>query len=486
MGYLTVAEIKIEMAALATGSQGLCTITPFNDATVSEPGFGPTTYSMLTIEKGTGAERPHILIVAGMHAREWAQTDALLKFLKDLMAAYNSGAPFVIPAYTNPSGSTYGPVTVPAASVKKIIDTLTLIVVPMANPDGRAFSQSDPAHYLWRKNRAPEAIAGTPSSAGVDLNRHFDIAWDYDVFYTPAFVASGDLSASKDPTDDRFIGTNPPGPAAQPEVKNLVWILENKPVTWCIDLHCFSELVMYPWGIEQNGSDPAQTFHDSTLDGLRDGTLGTTYSEYFPDDLPEMLLTSHDTIAKAMRSAITAATGRVYTAGGIADTIYPATGSLTDFAFSRQFIIPNAPAFFSFAVEFGDAADNFQPAYSDPHGYPRIEREVHAVLLELLQAMLAPASIVTPDSPICPLSVAVAGLAQGAGWLDALRLARAALLDRRPTAAAMKAVDRAYRRLGPLLASWLSTRHWARRAVAFGLVMPAAGLASLALRAARR
>ena len=42
-------------------------------------------------------------------------------------------------------------------------------------------------------------------------------------------------------------------------------------------------LVMHPWGIEQNGIVPAQNFRDSSLDHTRDGTLGTAYSEYFPN-----------------------------------------------------------------------------------------------------------------------------------------------------------------------------------------------------------
>jgi hypothetical protein len=118
---------------------------------------------------------------------------------------------------------------------------------------------------------------------------------------------------------------------------------------------------MYPWGIEENGTDPAQNFQNAAFDHARDGVLGTTYNEYFPNGAPVRLLDRHQLLADAMRDAVLAATGRTYAVGGVASTIYAATGLLSDYAFSRQFRTTGAPPFHSFAVEFGDGKDNFQP-----------------------------------------------------------------------------------------------------------------------------
>jgi hypothetical protein len=349
---------------------------------------------------------------------------------------------------------------------------------------------------------APRVVAANALTVGVDLNRNFDIAWDYQIYYNAAFAATagtpgGQLSASKDPADFRFIGKpqaapNAAHPASEPEVRNLIWILDHHPVTYSIDLHSFSMLVMHPWGIEQNGNVPAQNFRDSALDGTRDGTLGTAYSEYFPNTPPTKLLDRHTLIVGSMRDAVRAATGRTYTVGAIADTVYPATGSFTDFHFSRQFTIAGSPPIHAFALEFGDTADNFQPVYGDTHGFPKIEREVHAVLIKLLEAALPAAPAAGPGGGSgsgkkwCFFSVAVEELIAGSAWLETLRHGRAALLGWRQTHGAMLALDRAYRGFSSLIVPQIVERRWAKRAIAYGLLAPAAAVTSLMLKGRAR
>jgi hypothetical protein len=517
MPYLSAAQIEAEMAALAAGSAGICTVNALPHATVSER-IGPTTYSYLKIAHGTGAGRVCVLAVAGMHAREWAQPDAVISFARKLIAAYNGATGFTIPAYTDRAHNTFGPFTVPAATVRRMVDQLDILLLPLANPDGRAFSQANRSVFnsQWRKNRSPRVVASNRRTVGVDLNRNFDIAWDFDLYYNAAAARPRNVGSSKNPATDTFIGLPLPGSPSRPdpaaEVRNIVDILDNNPVTYCVDLHAYSKMIMFPWGIEENGTDPAQTFQNAAFDHARDGLLGTTYNEYFPNGTPVRLLDRHQLVADTMRDAVLAATGRTYTVGAVASTIYPATGLLSDYAFSRQFRTPGAAALHSFAVEFGDASDNFQPHYSRPHGFPKIEREVHAVLIKLLESAL-PAAVAAPGgggsggggSPGgggpgggggsgggggggggCCFSVAVDGLVAGAAWLDALRGARAALLARRRTRAAMLAVDRLYRRFSTYACPRLAGRRWARMALAYGLVAPAAALAALAFPGGRR
>ncbi|WP_027155702.1 M14 family zinc carboxypeptidase [Mesorhizobium sp. WSM2561] len=489
MPYFTAVQIEAEMTALAAAAPALCAKTVLPNPTVSE-GVGPTTYSYLKVANGSGAGRVAVLAVGGMHAREWAQPDAVISFAKALIAAYQGSAAFVIPAYTDAGGNTYGPVTVPAATIKQMVDRMDILLLPLANPDGRAFAMAAAANKGWRKNRAPRTVPANPATAGVDLNRNFDIAWDYDLFFNAAFAGSTALSASKNAADDRFIGKPLPAPNSshpnsEPEVRNLIWILDHHPVTYSVDLHSYSMLVMHPWGIEQNGTVPAQNFRNSSLDHTRDGTLGTAYSEYFPNVAPPRLLDRHKLIVGSIRDGIRAVTGRSYIVGGIADTIYPATGSFTDFHFSRQFNIAASPPIHAFAAEFGDAADNFQPLYSDPHGFPRIEREVHALLLRLLQAALPPPPAATGSgggSSKCIFSMAAADLIAGTAWLDTLRRGRAALLGGRRTRGAMLVLDGFYRRLGNSLFPHVAGRRWVKRAIAYGLVAPSAGLTALALK----
>jgi hypothetical protein len=496
MPYLTAAQIEAAMTTLSASSPTLCTKIALPNATVSEGGIGPTTYSYLKIAKGSAPGRVVVLAVAGMHAREWAQPDAVISFARKLVKAYTGKTAFVIPAYTNAGGSTFGPVSIPAGTVKRMVEELDILLLPCANPDGRSFSQSATANNLWRKNRAPRRVAANPATVGVDLNRNHDIAWDYQVFYNAAFAASTDLSASKDPADDRFIGKPQPAPnakhpAIEPEVRNLVWILDHHPVTYSIDLHSYSMLLMHPWGIEQNGTVPAQNFRDAGLDGTRDGTLGSAYSEYFPNNPPARLLDRHALLVRAMRDAVRAATGRGYTIGGIADTIYPATGSFTDYHFSRQFTVAGSPPIHAFAAEFGDAADNFQPLYADQHGFPKIEREVHAVLISLLkEALGAPPPAAGGggggSSDSCLFSLVCVGLVGATPWLDTLRRARTALLRERWTRGPVLALDRWYRRLSARVGPHLVDRRLARLVIARTVLAPVAGATAVALKVSRR
>ena len=226
---------------------------------------------------------------------------------------------------------------------------MDILLVPLANPDGRFFSQLAPGNVGWRKNRAPRPAGGADDTVGVDLNRNFDIAWDFDKFFSAAFIASGALRSSKDPATDTFIGNPLPAPQSshpktEPEGRNLIWLLDNFPVTYSVDLHSALLKVMHPWGIEQNGTVATQNFrnpqHDRGGAGPeRDGNLGTAYSEFFPNTAPARLLKQHDLVVRSICDGIRATTGRSCSFGGIADVVYPATGSFTDFHFSRQFTI---------------------------------------------------------------------------------------------------------------------------------------------------
>jgi murein tripeptide amidase MpaA len=125
------------------------------------------------------------LIVAGMHADEVAQPDAAISFCHKLLTAYKNKAPFIIDAFKDSTGRTFGPVTVRVSDVVAILENMILLVLPLANPAGRDFVQAAQANVDWRKNRSNHALTdpSKPKTVGVDINRNFDIAWDLDTYY---------------------------------------------------------------------------------------------------------------------------------------------------------------------------------------------------------------------------------------------------------------------------------------------------------------
>ena len=183
-----------------------------------------------------------MLAIAGMHAREWAQPDAVISFAQKLLAAYRGSTAFVIPAYSE-GGNTYGPLSVDKDTIKAMLDRMDILLVPLANPDGRAFSQTAPGE----SRLAQEPRAATRRRHRRHGRRRSQPQFRHRPgtsihFYSAAFVASGALSASKDPADPTFIGKPLPAPQSshpniEPEVRNLISLLDHFPVTYSVDLH---------------------------------------------------------------------------------------------------------------------------------------------------------------------------------------------------------------------------------------------------------
>jgi murein tripeptide amidase MpaA len=84
--------------------------------------------------------RDGVLILGGVHAREWVPPDALIALAADLLEAFDLG-----------TGLGYGGKSFAAGDVRQLMHTMNVYVYPSGNRDGRQFSQSsDPQ---WRKNR---------------------------------------------------------------------------------------------------------------------------------------------------------------------------------------------------------------------------------------------------------------------------------------------------------------------------------------------
>ena len=61
------------------------------------------------------------------------------------------------------------------SEVERIVEGLSIYLLPLANPDGRVWTQAPHGDPMWRKNRAPNPAS--PRCVGVDINRNFDFIW---------------------------------------------------------------------------------------------------------------------------------------------------------------------------------------------------------------------------------------------------------------------------------------------------------------------
>jgi Zinc carboxypeptidase len=395
----------------------------------------------LRIGTGVGEGRPRVLLVGGVHAREWAPPDALLTFLEKLLAAYATKSTtkrdMVFGAVDDTRKKPtipYKEFTIPFADVERIVEQVELYVIPLVNPDGRAHTMAPKKVKGWRKNRRPappnttcpplppglspdDLVVLSNDPAGVDLNRNFDIAWDINEYYSVAAV--GSVGVSEDPCDfpQTFHGPPPQSgkPREEPETLNVQELITKRRIQFYIDLHSFARRFLFAWGMEQNQqTGPARTFKNTSFDrkppnpsgkGGRDGT-GETYKEWMPPGIEAEHIRLGDRMAKAVLDSTGFTEGQAakdpIAAAARTNSLHKTiqstalsgliTGVSRDFAFAQQIggtrgkdvrAVALDPVF-SFTFECGHDDDGgFWPAALIE--YPKIEREVAAALAEFLR-----------------------------------------------------------------------------------------------------
>lgn len=500
--------------------------------------------SCLKLGTGSGDGRPRILILGGIHAREWVPPDAIITFVEKLLEAYRTSSALTYPRWVDKRATPsipYAEVRIPFdPDVKLMIERTELYVVPLANPDGRAFTMSNKSRRGWRKNRrpAPSGVTCPPLSppniwasddpAGVDLNRNFEIAWDFNTYYGAAagkkMEETGELGISESPCSPRqdFHGPKPEPPNApreiEPETRNVEELIDSKKINFFIDVHSAAGKILFPWGLEQNQDEhPEQTFHNPEFNRgkptERDGP-GKAYGEWMPPGSEK----NHKMLGEHMAARIADSTGftanqalkdKVAATARSAsqyDTV-PATnlfgtslefttGASEEFAFSRSIgEEPGTPVkakaldpILAFTFECCRAADGgFQPNATTE--YPKVEREVAVGLAAFVayaatwKAPVPPPPPSPPPPPPPPPTPAkspsccfIATAAYGSPFHPKVRY----LCDIRDEELKttefgrrfMYGVERVYYSFSPQTAEWLHRHEPARRAVRHGIVEP--------------
>lgn len=316
--------------------------------------------SALRIHAGPQPDRRGVLFVGGTHARELLNPDALVDLTVGLLVHYLSGTDWSL------GGRTWQ-----ADLIRSVLRTLDIFILPNANPDGREYVFD--TNRLWRKNRAP--LSGT-SCAGVDLNRNFDLLWGIQTT-TPG----GAVTTSRSQCSDVYVG---PGAFSEPETRNVKTLLDERNIDYLVDVHSFSELVLYPWGHADNQTtDPSQRFTLVDTSGWNElPTDAPNYQEY----IPPADLERFEKIGADAAQAIKDVRGRSYTVQPSA-ALYPTTGTTSDYAYARHVADAALRKVYGFTFETGpwtgDAEESFQPPFPEAD---RIMEEVISGLLSVLHS----------------------------------------------------------------------------------------------------
>ncbi|XP_016068886.1 PREDICTED: carboxypeptidase A4 [Miniopterus natalensis] len=214
---------------------------------------------VLKFSTGNDSQRPAIWLNAGIHSREWISQATAMWTARKIVSDYGKE-----PAITS------------------ILEKMDVFLLPVANPDGYVYTHTQ--NRLWRKTRSRSPGS---SCIGVDPNRNWNAS----------FAGGG---ASDNPCSEVYHG---PHANSEVEVKTVAdFIREHGNFKCFIDLHSYSQLLMYPYAY--------------TVKKARDA-----------DEL--------DKVARSAAKALASLSGTQYQVGSTSTTVYQASGSSVDWAYDN-------------------------------------------------------------------------------------------------------------------------------------------------------
>ncbi|MBN2537522.1 immune inhibitor A [candidate division WOR-3 bacterium] len=232
---------------------------------------------------GVDEDEPEVLFFGQVHAREWAAGQVIRHFCDSLLSNYASNSSF-----------------------RDLVDGREIWVFPVVNADG--FTYDYPSQRSWRKNRQPFG-----SAIGCDPNRDFNGVCSGNRMGDWGSLVSGSRTTHY-PSDETFFGATG---AWGKEVGALCDFFKQRTFVACLDLHSYSELVLWPYGHGENTPD------------------NTYYSSF----------------GQQIASRINKLSGGTYTPSR-SDQLYPTNGGSDDWFYGWSHYIGGYPCM-SFCVELG-------------------------------------------------------------------------------------------------------------------------------------
>lgn len=281
-GYFTYSEILQQLDSMRILFPELISAKQAIGTNITIEGR-PIYFVKISSNPDIDQNKPRVLYTALHHAREPAGMQQLIFYMYYLLENYNTDT-----------------------EIKNLVDNLEIYFVPCVNPDGYIYNETtDPSGGgMHRKNRR---LTGG-SNQGVDLNRNYGYFFGYD-----------NSGSSPDISSDSYRGT---AGFSEPETQIMKQFCETKSFKLALNYHCYSDLLIYPWGYSGNVETP-----DSLI-----------YRKY----------------AKLMTQA------NNYLYGTPLQTVgYTGNGVSDDWMYGEQ---STKPKIFAFSPEAGNQDDGFWPA----------------------------------------------------------------------------------------------------------------------------
>lgn len=199
---------------------------------------GDDIFAIRITGEGVGAgcmtpEKGVVLITCGIHAREYSPPELCARWIEALVDGYGNDA-----------------------DITSIVDHTEIHVILESNPDGRRIAETN-RNLFWRKNTRPGCSYS--SGRGVDLNRNFPFKWGFPGGSStdPCSATYRGSSAASEPEIQAIIeyadSVFPEGQRQEdPEDADLdVPFPEDTTVGVFMDIHSYSELIIWPYAYEE-------------------------------------------------------------------------------------------------------------------------------------------------------------------------------------------------------------------------------------------
>lgn len=225
--YRTYADYVSDLHRLAAEHPSLARIITLPNTTHE----GRTVYA-IEIASGDSADgRPGVYIDGVHHAREWPSGELPMMFAEDLVSSFVAGD----------------------ADIVSLLSATRVFIVPIVNPDGFVRSRETISDFIapapgalattgefayHRKNMRRNSSLPAEFAQGVDCNRNYPFLW-------------GGGGAGPGSGSQTYRG---PGPASEPETRNVLWLLRSHQVQTLISNHTYGNLILRPWG--HTAADP--------------------------------------------------------------------------------------------------------------------------------------------------------------------------------------------------------------------------------------
>jgi len=195
-GYRTVEALHAELQAIAAQAPDLARVVSIGKSLEGRD------LPALRLTADARAGLPRVLYYSGEHARELSPVEVTTDLAQHLVRGWAAKDP----------------------TVRELLTTREVWVLPLLNPDGRVRVEGGDA--MWRKNARKNA----DGSVGVDLNRNHDNHW---------------TMGNARPGDEDFRG---PAALSEPEAVALARFMAEQQFLLSVDIHSFAGMVLWPPG----------------------------------------------------------------------------------------------------------------------------------------------------------------------------------------------------------------------------------------------